>query len=132
MVLPVTLDSSNPENFDINWDEVPTHREASRQRADQTAAAMAAGDESDSGAIVEQLSEMFPGATIQVEGSSAGTLSPDAMDAIRSALGGEAGTSADDGDDDRIKALERLAKLHQAGALTDEEFAAEKSRLLGG
>jgi hypothetical protein len=28
--------------------------------------------------------------------------------------------------------IERLAKLHDAGALTDEEFAAEKARILGG
>ncbi len=28
--------------------------------------------------------------------------------------------------------IERLAKLHQAGALTDDEFAAEKARILGG
>jgi len=27
--------------------------------------------------------------------------------------------------------LERLAKLHESGALTDEEFAAAKSKLLG-
>jgi hypothetical protein len=35
-------------------------------------------------------------------------------------------------DDDPIAKLERLAKLHQAGALTDEEFTAQKSKLLGG
>jgi hypothetical protein len=32
--------------------------------------------------------------------------------------------------DDRIVALERLASLHASEALTDEEFAAEKRRLL--
>jgi hypothetical protein len=32
---------------------------------------------------------------------------------------------------DRIEALERLARLHGSGALSDEEFAAEKARLLG-
>ncbi len=31
---------------------------------------------------------------------------------------------------DHIEALERLAKLHQSGALTDAEFAAQKARLL--
>jgi hypothetical protein len=34
--------------------------------------------------------------------------------------------------DDRIEQLERLAALHRSGALTDEEFADEKRRLLGG
>jgi hypothetical protein len=30
----------------------------------------------------------------------------------------------------RVEALERLAALHASGALTDEEFASEKARLL--
>ena len=34
--------------------------------------------------------------------------------------------------DDRIEQIERLAALHRSGALTDDEFAAEKRRLLGG
>ena len=33
---------------------------------------------------------------------------------------------------DQIEALERLARLHQSGALTDAEFAAQKAQLLGG
>jgi hypothetical protein len=32
---------------------------------------------------------------------------------------------------DPLDQLERFAKLHQAGALTDEEFAAQKAKLLG-
>jgi Short C-terminal domain len=32
---------------------------------------------------------------------------------------------------DPIEQLERLAKLHEEGALTDEEFAAQKAKLLG-
>jgi hypothetical protein len=31
----------------------------------------------------------------------------------------------------RVDQLERLAVLHESGALTDEEFAAEKAKLLG-
>lgn len=30
-----------------------------------------------------------------------------------------------------LEALERLASLHESGALTDEEFAAEKRKILG-
>ncbi len=33
--------------------------------------------------------------------------------------------------DDTTAELERLAQLHQSGALTDDEFAAAKSKLLG-
>jgi hypothetical protein len=32
---------------------------------------------------------------------------------------------------DRLSQLERLAKLRESGALTDEEFEAEKAKLLG-
>ena len=35
----------------------------------------------------------------------------------------------DDGDD--LSKLERLAKLHESGALTDEEFAQAKKKILG-
>jgi hypothetical protein len=35
-------------------------------------------------------------------------------------------------DDARLGRLERLATLHEKGVLTDEEFAAEKARVLGG
>ena len=32
---------------------------------------------------------------------------------------------------DRIAMLQQLAQLHDSGALTDEEFAAEKAKILG-
>jgi len=35
------------------------------------------------------------------------------------------------GEDDRIAQLERLAGLREKGILTDEEFAAEKAKILG-
>ncbi len=40
-------------------------------------------------------------------------------------------TTASD-EDSRLQRLERLAELHGKGVLTDEEFAAEKNRILGG
>jgi hypothetical protein len=36
------------------------------------------------------------------------------------------------GGDDVVSQLERLARLHESGALTAEEFARQKARLLGG
>lgn len=39
--------------------------------------------------------------------------------------------AAGDGEDTRLQRLERLGALHEKGVLTDEEFATEKSRLLG-
>ncbi|HEX5930122.1 MAG TPA: SHOCT domain-containing protein [Solirubrobacterales bacterium] len=45
---------------------------------------------------------------------------------------GEAPTAALSDEDARLGRLERLASLREKGVLTDEEFAAEKARLLGG
>lgn len=42
------------------------------------------------------------------------------------------GAPADDGVDDVVASLERLVRLRDAGALTPEEFAAQKARILGG
>jgi hypothetical protein len=39
--------------------------------------------------------------------------------------------AADDGDD-MIAQLEKLGALHDKGILTDEEFAAQKAKILGG
>lgn len=44
----------------------------------------------------------------------------------------EAPTAVLSEEDARLERLERLATLHERGVLTDEEFAAEKSRVLGG
>ena len=38
---------------------------------------------------------------------------------------------ADSGEDDMLAQLEKLGKLHDSGVLTDEEFAAQKAKLLG-
>jgi len=43
----------------------------------------------------------------------------------------EAPTAAIDGEDARLQRLERVGELHTKGILTDEEFAAEKARILG-
>ena len=45
--------------------------------------------------------------------------------------GKTAGAPAD-GEESRLRHLERLAELHEKGVLSDEEFAAEKGRVLGG
>ena len=34
--------------------------------------------------------------------------------------------------DDKIATLQKLADLHKSGVLTDEEFAAQKAKLLAG
>ena len=44
----------------------------------------------------------------------------------------EAPTAVLDEEDARLQRLERLAAMHDKGILTDEEFAAEKTRVLSG
>jgi len=50
------------------------------------------------------------------------------------AAGEEAATAVipAEAEDTRLQRLERLGSLREKGVLTDEEFAAEKARLLGG
>lgn len=145
MVIPVQVDRANPQNVKILFDKIQSHAESSKASADALAAMMrgetpatgeqadwaAAGIPPDKADIVAQIQQMFPGARIQVAGSSSVMPPPNA--------GGAAGwgpptaasaASAADETDDRLEALERLARLHESGALTDAEFAAEKRRIL--
>jgi hypothetical protein len=82
--------------------------------------------------MMAQLQQMFPGAQIDVQQQSTGD--PEAaarwMQQFYAAQGIE--TGGDDDEDDEIAQLERLAALHQRGALSDDEFAAAKAKLLGG
>jgi hypothetical protein len=106
ITLPVDVDRANPGRFEIVWDEVEGSRDRSLALADVIAEAMrakAAGGSREE--IAERLQEAIPGAHV-----------------VR--LGG--------GGDDDVARLERLAKLHESGALTDEEFAAAKARILAG
>ena len=53
---------------------------------------------------------------------------PDLSGSVRRGVGRVRGRTAQE---DRLAALERLGRLHEQGALTDEEFAAEKAQLVG-
>jgi hypothetical protein len=91
-----------------------------------------------------QSEEEFPNAQF---GDFFGGAKERVTDAVKSANLGErasklrlpemrkpAGTdrAADSGEEGRLGQLERLAELREKGILTDEEFAAEKARVLGG
>jgi hypothetical protein len=51
---------------------------------------------------------------------------------VRRPSGGSQSSAEADDEDARLVRLERLASLREKGVLTDEEFAAEKARVLGG
>ncbi len=72
-----------------------------------------------------QLEKMGMGGT----GGGSAAMGAAAMGAMgAAAMPGAAQPAADD---DALSKLERLAKLHEAGALTDAEFETEKRQLLG-
>jgi Short C-terminal domain len=76
--------------------------------------------------VVEKLQEMFPGASVQVSESDMSL-----SDALKAMHGGDLDALEGAQGGDHVSQLERLAKLHEEGALTDAEFAAEKARILG-
>jgi hypothetical protein len=129
--LPVTVDRADPDRLKIRWDEMPDHGEVSAQQADALAAQLNQGGEAGQGRVVmggdvsdlvQQLQQAYPEAQVEVQGGDASALGH----------GGEGAAAPDADGDDRVGQLERLAKLRDAGALTDAEFEREKARILGG
>ncbi|MFT3865854.1 MAG: SHOCT domain-containing protein [Solirubrobacterales bacterium] len=64
-------------------------------------------------------------------GRGRGRVGNDDVAGTGAAPGSEAPTQVMNDEDARLNRLERLAALHEKGVLSDEEFAAEKARLLG-
>jgi hypothetical protein len=66
-------------------------------------------------------------------GSPSGGQDPGArlQDLLRTAQSGGVHIQAQDPEDSRLAALAKLGELHSQGVLTDAEFAAEKTRLIG-
>jgi Short C-terminal domain len=122
--LPVTVDRADPTRIKVSWDDVPDSGDVAKQQADALAAQMNQGGAGAGGAqvvgggdvadLVQQLQQQYPGAEIQVEGMPMEAAGPAA-----SAQG------------DRVAQLERLAKLKESGALSEQEFEREKARILG-
>jgi Short C-terminal domain len=120
--LPVTIDRADPSKCKVRWDEVPEWGDIAKQQADARAAQMnqgggsqvVQGDATDLGGLIEALQQQYPGAEIQVEGAQV-----------------QQGAAPPSGRDDRVVQLERLAKLRDSGALSEQEFEREKARILG-
>jgi hypothetical protein len=120
--LPVTFDRADPDRLKIRWDDVPEAGDVAKQQADALAAQMnhgggqaIQGGGADVNEIVQALQQQYPGAQIEVEGAQV-----------------ESGTVPSGGDEeDWVAQLERLVKLRDSGALTEQEFEREKARILG-
>ena len=121
--LPVTFDRTDPDRLKIRWDDIPDTADVASQQAEALAAQLNQGGSggqvtmgagADVSQIVDALQQAMPGAQIEVGGSGTGQAA---------ASGG--------GEEDRVAQLERLAKLKESGALTEQEFEREKARILG-
>jgi hypothetical protein len=134
-VLPVTVDRADPQHVDIEWDEVESSKDRSRQSAEDLAAMMRGegGTTAVAGAPT----------VVNLSGRDLSTLSeeqkaklrmlgidPDALASPETGAESTAPVSDEDPMDERLARLERLAKLRDQGALTDEEFEAQKRLVL--
>jgi hypothetical protein len=135
MVLPVTVDRADPQRVDIEWDEVESSKDRPRQTAEDLAAMM----RGEGGAAVAGAPTV-----VNLSGRDLSTLSEEQKTKLRmlgidpDALASEPGSGGavspppadEDPTEERLARLERLSKLRDQGALTDEEFEAEKRRVL--
>jgi hypothetical protein len=104
--LPVTVDLADPTRLKIHWDDVQTNKQTAMQQAEQMAEMMKGG----------------AGATAQGAGMDLGAVIAQAT----GAAGGQTKSAADD----VAGQIEKLSQLHGSGALSDEEFADAKRKLL--
>ena len=126
---PILGGLSHPQS-DVVAQPVPADQpQAAPDAAELMRQLQSAGGDPDR--IVEQLRTLFPGAQISMSESSA-MADPELAAQMLSSFGLPAPAPAPGAVSDPIAGLERLAKLHASGALTDAEFATAKARLLGG
>ncbi len=144
MVLPVTVDRADPQRVDIEWDEVQSSGDRSRQSAENLAAMMR-GEGAPTGTpaggaggpMVVNLSGRDLSQISEEQKAKLRMLGID-PDALAAQQGGAAPPpppappAEDDVVDERLARLERLAKLKEQGVLTDEEFEAQKRQILQG
>lgn len=139
--LPIAASRSNPEKFKILWDEVTPWSEVAGAQAAQLAASLnqdpvpGSGQAPGGPTVLVNGRQATPEEVAQFEAMTGMDLDGDGRIAGQP---GQPGQSRQSGPaapppagDDRIAALERLVALREAGALTDDEFADEKARILG-
>jgi hypothetical protein len=132
--LPVTVDRADPTRLQIEWDEVPDSWDTARQSAEQLAQAMRAGGATPAA-----------GATPATNGSAAGAIPQQALDVLRQmgidpsaanvqvVSGGETFTTGfgAPAEEDPAARLRKLQELKRDGLITEEEYEAQRARVLG-
>lgn len=142
-VLPITVDRRDPQRMRIEWDEVPEAGETSMAEAEAIARALGAqggaGPASDViGALQAGGANVAGPIVIQQDSRTLDASSPEGMailDSLKARgldLTGLAGSVQvhDSGEGDIAEKLEKLARLHTAGVLSDEEFEQAKQRVI--
>ncbi len=123
--LPVTVDRADKNRLQIEWDEIQTVDERMAAGTPGSIPGMNSNpltglsqggaqviDTRDNPELREQVLEMLSAQGITVDGPA------------------QTGAAANS-ERDPLKRLETLAELHKSGALTDAEFAAQKTKILG-
>ena len=130
--VPVVVDRGDPSKLRIDFDAMPDSADVARQMAERQAAML----RTTAGATGGAANAAFTGQPqVTIVGGTAADIPPERLAGLEQMLGvdldgdGQVGGAAS-GADDRLTQLERLARLRASGALTDEEFDAEKRRLL--
>jgi hypothetical protein len=154
--VPVKVDPDEPDKVAIDWDTLRAEHEAATQQRRAALAAQGpvqdlddvAGGVSSVSPVVDARGdpelrakleavlgyELTPGSTIAV-GENDPALQMRIMQVIAEHQASRAAAPASPGpanDDELVARLERLTALHEAGALTDEEFAEAKRQMLDG
>ena len=124
--LPVVVDRRHPERMRIEWDEVATSDDRAGARADAMVAALR-GDGEPGGPAPGSATPTVVHADSDLGRQLLSMLDTHPMGA---SPGEEGGHTTSAGGGDRLEALHKLGELRDAGVLTEEEFAAEKARVL--
>ena len=121
--IPVRVDRDDPQRVAIDWDGVREGYEQEKAaRREALASGGPAGPEADGIAEAEQALRAM-GLDIDLSGAQVTYGTPVEL---------SYGAPPASGGDDTLSQLERLAALRDAGVLSEDEFAAQKQRILGG
>jgi hypothetical protein len=141
-VIPVQVDRANPQNVKILFDKIQSHAESSKASADALAAMMrgetpTTGDQADWAAagIPPDKAESSPRSSrcSRERASKSPARAQQCHRRTQAARGTrprERTTPRPTRDRRPARGARTLARLHESGALTDAEFAAEKRRIL--
>ncbi|MGI8573076.1 MAG: SHOCT domain-containing protein [Solirubrobacteraceae bacterium] len=130
--LPVTVSRANPSKFIIRWDEVDSSSAQGTRLADQLAESINQGQAGGSGlnsssVVIDARND--PEVRQQVLGMLKGQGVD--VDQLRPAAAGGLAASSGSAVGDDVELLEKLSQLREKGALTDQEYAEQKAKILG-